>query len=146
MTQWQAASAGRVYRIGDKVMQLHNNYDTGTAGCSTARSGVTALLLEDSDLRMLLNEDEEVAYGFDELDELTYAYRSASTAPKAANTLRGYPGDDQRLADAAAQLALHRRHSAKRMVVLVGSRRALAKAVRTQGAGRRCTALTERLQ
>jgi ATP-dependent exoDNAse (exonuclease V) alpha subunit len=53
MTQWQAASAGRVYRIGDKVMQLRNNYDTGTAGCSTARSGVTALLLEDSDLRVL---------------------------------------------------------------------------------------------
>jgi exodeoxyribonuclease V alpha subunit len=35
---------------------------------------------------------------------------------------------------------------AKRIVVLVGSRRALAKAVRTQGAGRRYTALTERLQ
>jgi exodeoxyribonuclease V alpha subunit len=34
---------------------------------------------------------------------------------------------------------------AKRIVVLVGSRRALAKAVRTQGAGRRYTALTERL-
>jgi exodeoxyribonuclease V alpha subunit len=32
------------------------------------------------------------------------------------------------------------------MVVLVGSRRALAKAVRTQGAGRRYTALTERLR
>jgi exodeoxyribonuclease V alpha subunit len=35
---------------------------------------------------------------------------------------------------------------AKRMVVLVGSRRALAKAARTQSAGRRYTALTERLQ
>ena len=35
---------------------------------------------------------------------------------------------------------------ARRIVVLVGSRRALAKAVRTQGAGRRYTALTERLQ
>jgi exodeoxyribonuclease V alpha subunit len=34
---------------------------------------------------------------------------------------------------------------AKRIVVLVGSRRALAKAVRTPGAGRRYTALTERL-
>jgi len=32
---------------------------------------------------------------------------------------------------------------AKRLVVLVGSRRALAKAVRTQGAGRRYTAFTE---
>ena len=35
---------------------------------------------------------------------------------------------------------------ARRMVVLVGSRRAMAKAVRTQGAGRRYTALTERLR
>jgi exodeoxyribonuclease V alpha subunit len=34
---------------------------------------------------------------------------------------------------------------AKRLVVLVGSKRALAKAVRTQGAGRRYTALTQRL-
>ena len=32
---------------------------------------------------------------------------------------------------------------AKRIVVLVGSKRALAKAVRTQGAGRRYTALTD---
>ena len=35
---------------------------------------------------------------------------------------------------------------AKRIVVLVGSKRALAKAFRTQGAGRRYTALTERLR
>jgi exodeoxyribonuclease V alpha subunit len=35
---------------------------------------------------------------------------------------------------------------AKRIMVLVGSRRALAKAVRTQGAGRRYTSLSERLR
>jgi len=35
---------------------------------------------------------------------------------------------------------------AKRLVVLVGSKRALAKAVRTEGAGRRYTALAERLR
>ncbi len=35
---------------------------------------------------------------------------------------------------------------AKRIVVLVGSRRGLARAVRTRGAGRRYTALTQRLQ
>jgi exodeoxyribonuclease V alpha subunit len=35
---------------------------------------------------------------------------------------------------------------AKRIVVLVASRRALAKAVRTQSAGRRYTTLTERLR
>jgi exodeoxyribonuclease V alpha subunit len=35
---------------------------------------VTALSLEDQELRVRLDEDEEVAYGFDELDELTHAY------------------------------------------------------------------------
>ena len=35
---------------------------------------------------------------------------------------------------------------AKRLVVLVGSKRAMAKAVRTDPAGRRYTALAERLQ
>jgi exodeoxyribonuclease V alpha subunit len=35
---------------------------------------------------------------------------------------------------------------AKKLVVLAGSRRALAAAVRTPGAGRRHTALTHRLQ
>jgi exodeoxyribonuclease V alpha subunit len=35
---------------------------------------------------------------------------------------------------------------AKRMVVLVGSKRAIARAVRTEGAGRRYAALAERLR
>ena len=35
-----------------------------------ARLEVTAISLEDQELRVLLDEDEEVAYGFDELDEL----------------------------------------------------------------------------
>jgi exodeoxyribonuclease V alpha subunit len=66
---------GRVYRVGDKVMQLRNNYDKGTAGVFNGSVGqVTALSLEDSELRVVLDEDEEVAYGFDELDELTHAY------------------------------------------------------------------------
>jgi len=35
---------------------------------------VTALSLEDQELRVPLDEEEEVSYGFDELDELTHAY------------------------------------------------------------------------
>jgi ATP-dependent exoDNAse (exonuclease V) alpha subunit len=62
-------------RVGDKVMQIRNNYDKGTAGVFNGSVGqVTALSLEDQELRVLLDEDEEVGYGFDELDELTHAY------------------------------------------------------------------------
>jgi ATP-dependent RecD-like DNA helicase SH3 domain len=66
---------GRVYRVGDKAMQLRNNYDKGTVGVFNGSVGqATALSLEDQKLRVLVDEDEEVGYGSDKLDELTHAY------------------------------------------------------------------------
>jgi exodeoxyribonuclease V alpha subunit len=139
---------GRVYRVGDKVMQLRNNYDKGTAGVFNGSVGVvTSLSLEDQELRVLLDEDEEVAYGFDELDELTHAY--AVTIHRSQGS--EYPCVVVPLVT-SAWLMLQRNllytavTRAKRIVVLVGSRRALAKAVRTTGAGHRYTALTQRLR
>jgi exodeoxyribonuclease V alpha subunit len=139
---------GRVYRVGDKVMQLRNNYDKGTAGVFNGSVGViTALSLEDSELRVLLDEDEEVGYGFDELDELTHAYAVSIHRSQGSE----YPCVVVPLTT-SAWLMLQRNllytavTRAKRIVVLVGSKRALGKAVRTPGAGRRYTALTERLQ
>ena len=139
---------GRVYRVGDKVMQLRNNYDKGTAGVFNGSVGVvTALSLEDAELRVLLDEDEEVGYGFDELDELTHAYAVSIHRAQGSE----YPCVVVPLVT-SAWLMLQRNllytavTRAKRIVVLVGSKRALAKAVRTQGAGRRYTALAERLR
>jgi exodeoxyribonuclease V alpha subunit len=139
---------GRVYRVGDKVMQIRNNYDKGTAGVFNGSVGqVTALSLEDSELRVLLDEDEEVAYGFDELDELTHAYAVSIHRSQGSE----YPCAVVPLT-MSAWMMLQRNllytavTRARQSVVLVGSRRALAKAVRTPGAGRRYTALTERLQ
>jgi exodeoxyribonuclease V alpha subunit len=139
---------GRIYRVGDKVMQLRNNYDKGTAGVFNGSVGqVTAISLEDQELRVLLDEDEEVAYGFDELDELTHAYAVSIHRSQGSE----YPCVVIPVTT-SAWLMLQRNllytavTRAKRMVVLVGSRRALAKAIRTQGAGRRYTALTQRLR
>jgi exodeoxyribonuclease V alpha subunit len=139
---------GRVYRVGDKVMQLRNNYDKGVAGVFNGSVGqVTALSLEDQELRVLLDEDEDVGYGFDELDELTHAYAVSIHRSQGSE----YPCVVIPLTT-GAWLMLERNllytavTRAKRIVVLVGSRRALARAVRTQGAGRRYTALTQRLR
>jgi exodeoxyribonuclease V alpha subunit len=139
---------GRVYRVGDKVMQLRNNYDKGTAGVFNGSVGqVTAISLEDQELRVRLDEDEEVVYGFDELDELTHAYAVSIHRAQGSE----YPCVVVPVTT-SAWLMLQRNllytavTRAKRIVVLVGSRRALAKAVRTQGAGRRYTTLTERLR
>ena len=66
---------GRVFRVGDKVTQLRNNYDKGAAGVFNGTTGVvTGMSLEDHSLTVRTDEDEELSYDFDELDELAHAY------------------------------------------------------------------------
>ncbi len=139
---------GRVYRVGDKVTQIRNNYDKGTAGVFNGSVGVvTGLSLEDQELRVFMDEEEEIVYGFDELDELTHAYAVSIHRSQGSE----YPCVVVPLTT-SSWLMLQRNllytavTRAKRLVVLVGSKRALAKAVRTEGAGRRYTALAERLR
>jgi exodeoxyribonuclease V alpha subunit len=138
---------GRVFRVGDKVTQLRNNYDKGTAGVFNGTVGVVAgMSMEDSRLTVLTDEDESIGYAFDELDELAHAY--AVTIHRSQGS--EYPavviplttGSWMMLQRNLLYTAITR---AKRLVVLVGSHRALAAAVRTPGAGRRHTGLTHRL-
>jgi exodeoxyribonuclease V alpha subunit len=139
---------GRVFRIGDKVTQLRNNYDKGAAGVFNGTTGVvTGLSLEDHALTVRTDEDEEISYDFDELDELAHAY--AVTIHRSQGS--EYPAVVIPLTT-SAWMMLQRNllytgiTRAKKLVVLAGSRRALAAAVRTAGTGRRHTALTHRLQ
>src|SRR6516162_5485246 len=128
---------GRVFRVGDKVTQLRNNYDKGAAGVFNGTVGVvTGLSTEDHKLTVLTDEDESVDYGFDELDELAHAY--AVTIHRSQGS--EYPAVVLPLTT-GSWLMLQRNllytgvTRAKKLVVLVGSRRALAAAVRTRGAG-----------
>jgi exodeoxyribonuclease V alpha subunit len=138
---------GRVFRVGDKVTQLRNNYDKGAAGVFNGTVGVvSAMSMEDSQLTVITDEDESVDYAFDELDELAHAY--AATIHRSQGS--EYPAVVIPLTTGAWMML--RRNllytaitRAQRLVVLVGSRRALAAAVRTPGAGRRHTGLTHRL-
>jgi exodeoxyribonuclease V alpha subunit len=138
---------GRVFRIGDKVTQLRNNYDKGAAGVFNGTIGViTAISLEDGKLTVLTDEDESLDYGFDELDELAHAY--ATTIHRSQGS--EYPAVVIPLTTSSWMML--RRNllytaitRAKKLAVLVGSERALAAAVRTPGAGRRHTGLTYRI-
>jgi exodeoxyribonuclease V alpha subunit len=139
---------GRVFRVGDKVTQLRNNYEKGTAGVFNGTVGVvTGMSLEDHQLTVLTDEDEPIGYGFDELDELAHAY--AVTIHRSQGS--EYPAVVIPLT-MGSWMMLQRNllytgvTRAKRLVVLAGSRRALAVAVRTKGAGRRHTALDYRLR
>ncbi|WP_285775087.1 ATP-dependent RecD-like DNA helicase [Microtetraspora sp. NBRC 13810] len=138
---------GRVFRIGDKVTQLRNNYDKGTAGVFNGTVGVvTDIRPDDQSLTVRTDEDENVDYAFDELDELAHAYAVSIHRSQGSE----YPAVVVPLAT-SAWMMLQRNllytavTRAKRLVVIVGSRRALTQAVRTKGAGRRHTGLTHRV-
>ncbi|MFI8517131.1 ATP-dependent RecD-like DNA helicase [Streptomyces sp. NPDC085481] len=138
---------GRVFRVGDKVTQIRNNYDKGANGVFNGTVGVVVSL--DGDEQRLVvrtDEDEEVPYDFDELDELAHAY---------AVTIHRSQGSEYPAVvipvTMSAWMMLQRNllytavTRARKLVVLVGSRKAIAQAVRTVSAGRRFTALAHRL-
>ncbi|MGW1895327.1 SF1B family DNA helicase RecD2 [Streptomyces sp. NPDC002004] len=138
---------GRVFRVGDKVTQIRNNYEKGRNGVFNGTVGVvTSLSLDDQRLTVLTDEDEEVPYDFDELDELAHAYavtiHRSQGSEYPAVVIPVTTGAWMMLQRNLLYTAVTR---AKKLVVLVGSRRALAQAVRTVSAGRRCTALDFRL-
>ncbi|MFC8201764.1 ATP-dependent RecD-like DNA helicase [Streptomyces sp. NPDC060006] len=138
---------GRVFRVGDKVTQIRNNYDKGENGVFNGTVGVvTSLNLDDQRLTVLTDEDEEVPYEFDELDELAHAYavtiHRSQGSEYPAVVIPVTTGAWMMLQRNLLYTAVTR---AKKIVVLVGSRKALGQAVRTVSAGRRSTALDFRL-
>ncbi len=143
--QPERRSGGRVYRVGDKITQLRNNYDKNVFNGSVGV--VTGISLEDQELRVLMDETDEIAYDFLELDEVTHAYAVSIHRSQGSE----YPCVVVPVTT-SAWLMLQRNllytavTRAKRLVVLVGSTRAIARAVRTEGAGRRYAALAERLR
>lgn len=138
---------GRTFRVGDKVTQIRNNYDKGANGVFNGTVGVvTALDAVEQRLTVRTDEDEEVGYDFDELDELAHAYavtiHRSQGSEYPAVVIPVTTGAWMMLQRNLLYTAVTR---AKRLVVLVGSRRAIGQAVRTVSAGRRFTALDHRL-
>ncbi|WP_205325928.1 ATP-dependent RecD-like DNA helicase [Glycomyces sp. YM15] len=138
---------GRVFRLGDKVIQIRNNYTKGKAGVFNGTVGlVQAIDAVAQTMTVRTDEDEEVDYEFAELDELVHAY--AVTVHRSQGS--EYPAVVVPVTTSAwtmlqRNLLYTAITRAKRLVVLVGSKQALAVAVRTKGTGKRHTGLTHRL-
>jgi exodeoxyribonuclease V alpha subunit len=146
--QPERRQGGRIFRVGDKVTQLRNNYDKGAAGVFNGTLGVvTAIAPEDHTLTIRTDEDEIIGYGFDELDELAHAYAISIHRSQGSE----YPAVVIPLTT-SAWMMLQRNllytaiTRAKKLAVLVGTTRAISAAVRTASAGRRHTGLSHRLQ
>jgi exodeoxyribonuclease V alpha subunit len=132
---------GWTFCPGDKVMQVANDYErdvfNGDLGI------ITGINPDESTLTVSF-EGREVEYGFGELDELVLAY--ATTIHKAQGS--EYPAVviplmTQHYVMLARNLLYTGVTRGKRLVVLVGQRRALTMAVRNAGSQRRWSKLRE---
>ncbi|MEK7334083.1 MAG: ATP-dependent RecD-like DNA helicase, partial [Candidatus Binatota bacterium] len=133
-----------LFRLGDKVMQLRNNYDKAVFNGDLGR--IVRIDREAGELQVDF-DGRPVSYTMEELDELSLAY---------AISIHKSQGSEY----AAVVIPLHTSHylmlhrsilytavtRGKEQVVLVGSRRALAMAIRNVRVERRFTGLKERLK
>ncbi|HOV86388.1 MAG TPA: ATP-dependent RecD-like DNA helicase [Syntrophobacteraceae bacterium] len=135
---------GQVYRVQDKVMQIRNNYDKEVFNGDLGR--IRKIDRENQEVHVEV-DGRTVIYDFSEMDELVLAY--AVTVHKAQGS--EYP---------AVVLPLLTHHymmlqrnllytaitRARKLVVLVGSKKALAIAIRNDKMQHRFSLLEERLR
>jgi exodeoxyribonuclease V alpha subunit len=133
----------RLYRVGDKVMQIRNNYDkdvyNGDIGQITALDSIMHTVTVTFDGR-------PVGYEFLELDELIHAYAiSVHKSQGSEFTAVVIPVLTTHYMMLQRNLLYTAVTRARRLVVLVGQPRALALAVNNNEVAARFTGLTERL-
>ncbi|MFI6299715.1 ATP-dependent RecD-like DNA helicase [Nonomuraea sp. NPDC050790] len=138
-------SGSTVFRVGDRVMPIRNNYDKGVFNGETGT--LTRLVPEERQADVQIDDGDLVTYTFDELDDLTHAYAISVHRAQGSE----YPIVVAPLVAESGGIMLRRRllytlvTRARAWVVLVGQRNALDLAVHRLG-HRRNTSLTTRLE
>ena len=140
---FKVSLGNRSYRVNDKVMQIKNNYDKLVFNGDIGR--IIKISSEDQALSILF-DDRVVAYDFTELDEIVLAYAVSIHKSQGSE----YP---------AVIIPLLMQHyillqrnliytaitRGKRLVVIIGDRKALALGVRNDKTAHRYTFLKQRL-
>ena len=138
------ARGGTELRIGDRVMQTSNNYELGVFNGDI---GTVVEVHADQKAVSVRYDERMVRYEWSSLDELETAYACSIHKSQGSE----FPG---------VVIALHTQHfillrrnllytavtRGKRLAIIVGSRKALAIAVKSTGSEKRCTRLAERLR
>lgn len=131
-----------VFRVGDKVMQKHNDYEKGVFN-----GDIGEIFAVQKDMVYVRYPEQDVKYEGQEIDEITLAY--AITVHKSQGS--EYHTVIMVLVNSHA-IMLQRNlfytavTRAKRKVILVGTKRAVQTAVQNQRTSRRFTLLIPRLQ
>jgi exodeoxyribonuclease V alpha subunit len=137
-------SGSRVLRVGDKVMQIRNNYDKDVFNGDMGH--ITAINLEDGELSIDV-DGQQIDYEFTELDELTLAYAiSVHKSQGSEYPVVVLPLLTQHYIMLQRNLLYTAITRAKRMVIIVGTRKAIGMAIKNNKITARWSALQERLQ
>jgi exodeoxyribonuclease V alpha subunit len=142
---------GRTYRVNDRVMQIRNNYDKDVFNGDLGR--VKRIDLVDQQVMVEIDEvgpknsSREVAYEFDDLDELLPAY-AISVHKSQGNEYPCVivPLLTQHFVLLQRNLLYTAITRGKKLVILIGSKKALAIAIHNNKTAARFTRLRERLQ
>jgi hypothetical protein len=120
---------GTCFRVGDKVLQLRNNYDKEVFNGDSGTITVTSL--EEQTVTVRLDDERRVSYEFSELDEWMLAYAlSIHNALGSEYPVYVIPLAMEQYLLLERQLVYTAVTRARQLVVLVGSKRALTLAVR----------------
>ncbi|KXG74880.1 ATP-dependent RecD-like DNA helicase [Thermotalea metallivorans] len=134
---------GISYKLGDKVMQVKNNYDKNVFNGDIGR--ITRMDMEDRTLTINF-DGNEVSYDATELDEVVLAY--ATTVHKSQGSeykIVIAPFTTQHYMMLQRNLLYTCITRAKKIMILVGTKKAIGMAVRNNKIIKRNTKLAERL-
>jgi exodeoxyribonuclease V alpha subunit len=135
---------GRTYRVGDRVMQIRNNYDKDVFNGDLGR--IKRIDLVEQEVIVTV-DDREIVYDFTDMDELLPAY--AITVHKSQGN--EYPAIivpllTQHYVLLQRNLLYTAITRGKRLVILVGSKKALTLAVRNNRTATRYSRLAALLR
>lgn len=135
----------RTFKLGDKVMQTANNYDKNVFNGDMGR--ILRIVPDAKKFSVLFDGTRKVDYMLDEADQLTLAY--AVTVHKAQGSefpVVVLPFLTQHYMMLQRNLLYTAMTRAKKLLILIGSRRAVRMAVENSRVEARSTLLTERLR
>jgi exodeoxyribonuclease V alpha subunit len=135
----------RIFRLGDKVMQTRNDYDKDVFNGDIGR--VYGFDFDDGKLRVMMDDGQLVEYSWKETEQLRHAFCISTHRSQGAEyPVVVIPILSQHYMMLQRNLLYTAITRAKKTVVLVGNRKAVAMAVKNNKVAERYSSLCDRLR